>query len=274
MAKTKNLTKYEKTQIESIRLWRNEEPGVVSKAVGFVTNPATWLMQKVIPDAAIRGILSAANWAAYCLADSGDIIRDAGVKSISSLKSRRMQVCDKLADSVHNWAITIAIAEGGATGATGLPGLAADIPAVITLALRTVHKIGLCYGYECSGNLDNDFILGVISASGSNSMTEKLGALATLRSIQVALGKQTWKALTEKAAVKQISKEGGIIAARTLAKQLGVNLTKRKALQVIPVIGAGIGASVNGWYIKDVGWAARRSYQERWLIDKGKIPEL
>jgi len=31
------------------------------------------------------------------------------------------------------------------------------------------------------------------------------------------------------------------------------------------IIGAGISGTVNGWFMKDVGWAARRIYQERWL---------
>ena len=59
-----------------------------------------------------------------------------------------------------------------------------------------------------------------------------------------------------------------------MAKQIGINITKRKALQAIPVIGALVGGSVNGWYIKDVGWAARRAFQERWLIDNQKILEV
>jgi hypothetical protein len=55
---------------------------------------------------------------------------------------------------------------------------------------------------------------------------------------------------------------------------LGINITKRKALQAIPVIGAGVGASLNGWYIKEVGWAARRAFQERWFIDNRKLLEI
>ena len=61
---------------------------------------------------------------------------------------------------------------------------------------------------------------------------------------------------------------------KSLAKQLGINLTKRKALQAIPAIGALVGASVNGWYIKEVGWAARRAFQERWLLENHKIIEI
>ena len=269
-----SLSVYEKKQVEQIKEWKDEEPGVVSQAIGFVTRPVTWLIQIIIPNSAIKGALDASNWAGYWLADTGDIIRDGNVNEISDLKSSSLEICDKLADSVHNWAIGFGIAEGGVAGATGLPGLAVDIPIIITLALRTVHKIGLCYGYECDSEMDRNFVLGILSASGANSMTEKVGALTTLRSIEIAVAKQTWKAMAEKAATQQFSKEGGIIAIKNLAKQLGVNLTKRKALQAIPVIGAGVGASVNGWYLKDVGWAASHAFQERWLIDNRKVLEI
>ena len=56
-------------------------------------------------------------------------------------------------------------------------------------------------------------------------------------------------------------------ALRALAKQVGVNLTKRKALEAIPVIGLAVGAASNGWFLREVGTAAQMSYQERWLSD-------
>ena len=102
-------------------------------------------------------------------------------------------------------------------------------------------------------------------------MSEKIEALATLRSIGVSISKQKRKAMAEKAAGRELLKESGIIAIKNLAKQLGINITKRKAMQAIPFIGAAVGASVNGWYVKDVGWAARRAFQERWLVDNKKV---
>lgn len=144
--------------------------------------------------------------------------------------------------------------------------------------MRTIHKIGLCYGYQTQTEEDKNFVLSVLSASGANSVEEKAAALAMLRSIEVAIAKTTWTELAELAAKKGgqqiLSKEGVIIAVKNLAKQLGINITKRKALNAIPIIGAFIGAGVNGWYIKDVGWAARHAFQERWLIDSHKILEV
>jgi EcsC protein family len=268
------LTQYEMEQVKAIKEWKQEAPGVASRSIGLATYPATWLIQKIIPSAAIRGALDMANWAASGLADKGDILRDGGVMKIADLHSKSLEACDRLADDVHNWAIGLAAAEGGVTGATGVLGTVVDLPAIITLALRTIPKIGCCYGYECNDDLGKNFVLGILPASGANSMEEKVGALALLRSIEVTIAKQTWKAIAEKAAGLQFSKGGAVLFIKNLAKQLGINITKRKALQVIPAIGAGVGASVNGWYIKEVGWAARWGFQERWLIDHRKLFEI
>lgn len=123
-----------------------------------------------------------------------------------------MELCDNLADEVHNWAIGIASAEGGVVGALGIAGMAADFPAIITLALRTIHKIGICYGYEAKTELDNQFVLGILSASGANSVKEKEMALLTLKNIETMLIKQSWKTMAKEAAEQQLNKEGIVIA--------------------------------------------------------------
>ena len=269
-----HLTKYEHDQVKQIKKWKAEEPSVVSKTFGVILSPVTWLINKIIPEAAIRGVLDFSSSAAEWLTDTKDILRDAGVTSVSDLKTHDLEKSDNLANEVHNWAVGLATAEGGATGAFGLPGMAVDIPAVIVLALRTIHKIGVCYGFEVNTKHDKEFVLAVLAASGANEMGEKLAALTTLRTVEVAIAKQTWKQLSQKAATSQMSKEAGIIGIKSLAKQLGINLTKRKALQAIPAIGALVGASVNGLYIKEVGWAARRAFQERWLVENEKVIEI
>ncbi len=118
---------------------------------------------------------------------------------------------------------------------------------------------------------DAQFIYGVLSISGANSMKEKVASLGFLRTLEVVLVKQTWKAMSDRAVANRLSQEGALVLARTLTRQLGINLTRRKALAVIPVIGAVVGGSANGWWLKEVGWAARRAFQERWLVDAGKL---
>jgi uncharacterized protein (DUF697 family) len=268
------MTKYESDQVAEIQKWKAEVPSVVSKAFGFALAPVAWLIEKIVPEAALRGALDFSSSAADWLTDTKDIVRNAAVNSVVELKTYDLEKSDILANEVHNWAIGLGSAEGGATGAVGLPGIAADIPAIIVLALRTIHKIGACYGFEVKTERDKEFVYGIMATSGASDIAEKVSALGTLRAIEVAITRETWKAMAQKAATNQMSREAGVIGVKNLAKQLGVNLTKRKALQAIPAIGALVGASVNGWYIKEVGWAARRAFQERWLLENKKIIEI
>lgn len=262
---------YEAKQIEAVKSWKDEEPGVVSKSLGTVAAPITWLAQKVIPAKAIQGAIDAVDFAAERLANSAGIKKEAEVSQIRELRNKDLELSDKLANKVHNWAIGMATTEGTVAGVGGFVTLAADVPAVIVLALRTIYKIGLCYGFEFRNKRDKQFILGILAVSGANSKGDKVLALEKLRGIELAPLDPTEKNLT-KPAVDQKSGETEIprFSIDHLSKTIGMNLTKRKALQLIPGVGALVGGSVNGWYIKDVGWAARRCFQERWLIENLK----
>jgi len=265
------MNAYEKKQLHAIAAWRADAPGVLGRKFGVALQPMAWVMRKVVPEAAIRGALGVAHSAAKWLTDSKDVLRDAKVASIAELRSKDLELSDRLANGVHNWAIGIAVSQGTGTGMLGLPGMAADIPALITLALRTIHKIGLCYGFEARDADDEKFVLGILAVAGANTLEEKMAAMTALRSIEVTLARMTWQEIGEAAARNHLGKEAALFTARVLAKQLGINLTRRKALAAIPVVGAAIGGSVNGWYIKEVGWAARRTFQERWLLENRKI---
>jgi hypothetical protein len=265
------ISAYEKNQHSEIVKWQQEEPGVVAQATNMALKPVSWVVSKVIPTKAISGALVAFDGIAQFLTDTNDIKRDGGVNTIDELRHKDLQLSDKLANQIHNWANGVATAEGMAAGTTGLIGMVVDIPALITMSMRVIHKIGLCYGYECNTEADKKFILAIMSAAGANTIEEKAISVSTLQSMSVVISKTTWKKMAEKAAQEKWGIEAAILAIRSLAKRLGINLTKRKALQAIPVVGAGVGAAMNLAFINDVAWAARRTFQERWVLDNGKI---
>ena len=268
------LSAYEAKQISEIVSWKKLEPSVVDKTLGVAIEPLAWMIRQVVPDAALMGALKMARQLSSMTVDTADVIREAAVEKVSDLKTKDLKLSDRLADQVHNWGIGLAAASGAGTGFFGIFGAPVDVPALITISLRTIEKIGVCYGYECKTKEDEDFIMAILAASGANSVEEKLGALMAIRSIETALIKQTWKKMAETAAQNQFTKEGAIIGLRALAKQLSINITKRKALAAIPYIGSLIGGSMNAWYIRDIGWAARRLFQERWLKENGKLIDV
>jgi hypothetical protein len=264
------LSDYEQAQVAAIEAWRAEEPSLASKALVRALSPAVFLVDRVVPPSAFERAIESARWTARQLTDRRDLLARAGVGSLQELRlNASLEQCDALAQSVERWALGLAAGEGALTGAAGAWGMAIDIPAAITLAYRTIYKVGVCYGND-PAEVDEGIVHGVLAASGANTMQEKLAALACLSAIRTALHQQSLTLLANKAAEHAFSREGAILAVRGLARQLGINLTKRKALQAIPVIGAAVGASVNAWYMRDVTNAARRSFQARWLAERGK----
>jgi hypothetical protein len=271
MAITGNLGEYEREQVRAIEEWKNERPPVIVSAFGVVMFPISLLIQTFVPRPAIRRAISGASWAAERFTDEGEVMRKGGVSEIEALRTKDLKLSDKLANEVHNWAIGIASAEGVGLGTCGFPGLILDIPFIITFSLRTIHKIGLCYGYKSKDEKDKHFVLALLSAAGANTASEKADAVRMLQVIDIMVAKQTLKTVTEKAVERQLAKEAVMISVKNLGKQLGINISERKVLQAIPAIGAVVGGSVNGWFINDVAWAARRAFQERWLIENNMI---
>ncbi len=257
-----DLNAYEKEQIRAIERWKAEPPGVLAQAAGLVLAPLAWLGRVLIPAQAVETALATGHAIARDTSGSRDILARTGVERIGQLRGQDMPLCDMAADSVQNRAVGAAAAEGAAAGALGFVATPFDIPATVVLALRTIRRIGLCYGFEDATEAEERFALAVLSAAGANSVEDKRLAIAVLGSVA------EWRGVAEMAAGRQLSREATILGLRALARQLSRNLTRRRALGSIPVLGAATGAAVSAAFLNDVAWAARRSYQERWLKAK------
>lgn len=267
MEKTLNFSPYEQEQYNSIVEWEQKEPSLVSIAINTVLTPVTSVLTKIVSPKVVEGALLGSYKLAQSLTDSQDIIRDAKVQDISELRTKDLELSDKLADEVRTWAIAAAGTEGAAMGVTGFAGLAVDIPALITLAIRTIHKTALCYGYK--NDSDEDFlkVISIVSAASANTLKEKTTSVFVLRGLTTSLTKGFWQRLIgKKTAFDVIAK-----TVKTLTKQVGINLTKRKVGQIAPVFGAVVGASMNAAYINDIARVAKMAYQRQWLAENGKI---
>ena len=251
-----------------IEEWEKAPPSAISKALGFFSAPLTWAAKQVIPDDMLEKALQAAFGAAGAFSGSDDLVKEAALlgfeaASVRELQKAPLHVSDGLAQNVSTWAKGLAAAEGAATGVSGLPGLAVDIPAIIVLAIRTIRKIGFCYGFDTSLEEERPFVLQVLSAGAANTIEEKNQAVAAAGGFRGSEGRE--KALTSDNERFIFSKEGFTAAVRNLAKQLAINLTKRKAAQTIPLIGGGVAAAMNALFISDIAEAATRLFQKRHL---------
>lgn len=250
---------YIRKLIRDISDWKGQPPSVISMLMGKAAYPITWLVRQMIPTAAIQGALAGFDWVAK------NTTTAPGISNYDDIR-----LCDQFSNQVITFHIAVAIAEGGVAGFFGLPAVVMDIPAVILLAMRQIRQIGREYGFDGDTEEEQHFVYSIMASASANTQKEKLAAIATNAYLINLLSKNTWKSLAEKAAAQQIGGPAALMGIKSLAKQLGINITKRNALAAIPVIGAAVGASANGWFMRDVGVAAQYLYQERWLKDRDR----
>jgi hypothetical protein len=220
----------------------------------MITLPGAKVVEQVIPDAVVRGAIERAYDAAERRATQEDIKRQAGVADLGELQRKPLEECDQLATRVSLASQTFSVAEGAATGAGGPLTTLIDIPLLFVLAIRTIFKMGYCYGYRLDGPRDRPYVLAVFLAATSNSLATRRARLARLDEIE--------KRLFEEMEEDIIAEE-----AASLLFQLEV-------FEEVPGVGAVSGALLNLALIRRVDITARRVFQQRWLRDHGKIHKI
>jgi hypothetical protein len=248
------LTDYERDQVREIAAWKSEPPNPFAEMFKMITLPGAKVVEQVIPDAVVRAAIERAYDAAELSATQEDIKRQAGVADIGELQHRPLEECDRLATRVSIASQTVSVAEGAATGAGGPLTTLADIPLLFILAIRTILKVGYCYGYRLDTPTDRRYVLAVLLAGNSSSLATRRERLARLREIEDSL-------LDE-------------ILQGTLAEEAASFLFQLEVFEEVPGAGAVSGALLNLAFIRRVDITARRVFQQRWLRDHGKVDEI
>lgn len=268
------LSDYEYEALTAIRAWQAQPPGPATRWFGRAAGPASRAVQRALPESVLRGALHTAQKAAVRGDGEAALLVRAGVGELAALRRIPLERCDQLALRIQRRGLLLGGAGGAAFGVAGKAGLVLDVPSVLVLALRTIHRVGLCYGERCLQRPDDRLALSVFAVASANSVEEKTQGLLGLRAAGVLDGtlEAAWRDGVERAAERELAKEAATYSLNNLARSVGMHLGWRKAASVVPVMGAVIGGSVNAWYIHDVARVARYCFQERWLA--AREPDL
>lgn len=183
-----------------------------------------------------------------------------GIKKESDIFAMELEDVDKVVGWLNVKYKGIALAEGAATGAAGLPGIPPDLIALISLNLRAIGEYATYYGFNNHSQEERLFAMNVLGLASSPTDASKGLAMAQLvRIAQDVAKKRTWKELEKHAFVKVLQR---------IAKALGVRLTKAKLAQSVPVMGAMVGGGFNAYFTSQVCDAAYYLYRERFLAEK------
>ena len=213
--------------------------------------PGGRVVEKLIPDRSVQAAIEKSYDIAARLGRSEDIQRRAGVKDLHELRDKPMEECDRLAKEVGLAAQTLAVAEGAATGAGGVLTTLIDVPLLFVLAMRTIIKIGHCYGYPLEHHKGRHFVLGVLLTALSDSLETRHLRLNRLRDLEELLVVETQEEI--------------------LTEELLSFLFQLEIFEEVPGVGAISGAVLNLAFMRRVDETAQRIFQERWLRGNGKI---
>jgi hypothetical protein len=262
------LDPYEHQQLELIRAWRSQQPGLATRTIGKASAPLADAAEKMVPTVLLRMSLDVVHAAAVRISDRKSILKRAGVEAIEDLRGLPMPACDALAQQVSRRAALLAGGSGAVFGLAGGLGLAADLPALLTLTFRTIHRVGLCYGEDLAAPERRQLPVAVFALASANSMEEKEDALHAIDAVEGGADSEAGLDGLGRAAQRELAKDSVAFSLNNLGKSLARNLGWRKAGESLPLVGALVGGSVNAWYLHDLARAARYSFQLRWLRRK------
>jgi len=268
------MSQYEQHALQEIHAWKNPEIGWFGQAMKVISQPLdaagdALFKAPVVGDAiqkAIQGLMGLCNDAAQWTVRPEAIFEDfrtAGhthVHSHEDVVSLDLSEVDRVVGYLALKYKGIALVEGAGAGAAGVAGLAIDIPTLLTLNLRAIGEYAAHYGFDCSLQQEKLFAFNVLALASSPTDASKAAAMAQLVRIARDVAKQkTWKDLEKSVFVKIIQE---------ISKALGVRLTKAKLSQMLPVVGAVVGAGFNAYFTSKVCDAAYFLYRERFLGGK------
>ena len=268
------LSIYELEALQEINSWKHPKKTWLDKMDQWVNRPmtnaadrltsapgASWVVENVV-GRLISNLNNVAHWSVrreaiyqeyrklgYEVTGPGDIFR------------LDLEVVDKAIGHLKAKYTGLAAAEGAATGAVGLPGIPADIVALITLNQRAVAEYATYCGFDVSRQEERLFAMTVLGLATTSSVDEARDA-ALAHMVHIAKNvarKQSWKRIEKNTFLNVISR---------IAQAMGVRMVKAKIIQILPAIGAGVGASYNGYYTHRLCQSAFYLYRERFLADK------
>lgn len=259
----------------SIETWLAQPPSLVAsgfgRRIGPALEPVLRAGRTVIPVNLLQQALQQGSRSSSRLAQRDRMLHQAGVDSVTELLQRPLPDCDLQWRRQRRWAMGLAGGSGAVSGVAGAAGLALDIPALILQSLAGIHRSGLCYGYDCVDEAASGFALGVFALASANTLEEKQAAwqaLAVLHSLEA----EALRDGLEAAVARQLGKGSVANGMQNLARQLAVNLGRRKAAAVVPVLGAVIGGSINAWVMHDLMRVARHAFIARRIGLLGEPP--
>ena len=174
----------------------------------------------------------------------GSQITTVKARTDGSLELREAVVLEKIKFYKHT-----AAAEGGITGAGGILLGLADFPLLLGIKVKLLFEIGSVYGYDVSNYKERLYLLYIFQLAFSSQEKRK----------EVYLKLADWDNYS-----MQLPDDINQFDWRSFQQEYRDYIDLAKMAQLIPIIGAPVGAVVNYRLITKLGKTAMNAYRMRW----------
>lgn len=244
-----SLTPYEILQIERISRWKSSKPSRLTVIVESITEPLVWVVGRCVPRSAVTTLVQSLETVAAKADGVAEVKRAAGVCSLDEMFGRSLEECDALAKRFCAHAERVAIVESAVSGIAG-PFL--HMPAQLLAALRSIARIGHCYGYPLDQEIDRALIIDILEISMIPDPEERLAVLERLHD---ALERH------------EMSQDG----VTDYFARAGRNMIAEELVDMVPIVGHAVSFVFDSTFMHNVDDTARRIFKERWLIETGRL---
>ncbi|EIL83884.1 EcsC family protein [Bacillus altitudinis] len=179
---------------------------------------------------------------------------DESIQRIEDIEAAPIEVMDAISDQMGKNRTNLATVQGATTGVGGMFTLAADIPAVLGLSLKTLQDIAVTYGYDPKNKEERVFIIKCLQLNSAD-VVGKQSILKELKSYHASEGKHE----------NMISQIQGW---REVVYNYRDSFGWKKLFQLVPIAGILFGAASNRSQLKGIAETGIMQYRKRRILTR------
>jgi uncharacterized protein (DUF697 family) len=246
----RELSPYEQEAFSAVAAWKLEmqqQPGAFDR----FSRKLQLRINRLIPEKVHQAITAAFKIVTKFM------LRGADFLTSKPLETGTLEERERLVDEQIDRYKNIAMAEGAITGAGGILLGLADLPLWLTIKIKMLCHISALYGYDPGDFKERLFILNILSMTFSSPKHRQ----------RVFRKMEHWETY-----VRSLADEKDAFDWRTFQQEYRDFLDLAKLLQLVPGIGAAVGAVVNNKLTDRLGETAVNAYRMRILQNQDKKP--
>ena len=179
---------------------------------------------------------------------------DESIQRIEDIEKAPIDIMDAISEQMGKNRTNLATVQGATTGVGGMFTLAADIPAVLGLSLKTLQDIAVTYGYDPKNKEERVFIIKCLQLNSADVVGKK-SILKELKSYHASEGKHE----------NMISQIQGW---REVVYNYRDSFGWKKLFQLVPIAGILFGAASNRSQLKGIAETGMMQYRKRRILTR------